>query len=66
MLGTAGVLESPEAGDFLLDGRYLFEVGGKNKKFNQIADHPDSYVLADDMEIGFGNKIPIWLLGFLY
>ena len=53
-------------GDFLVDGKYLFEVGGKNKGFDQIRDIPDSYIAADDIETGFGNKIPLWLFGFLY
>ena len=66
MLSTAGQLHAPEAGDFLLDRKYLFEVGGRNKGFSQIADKPDSYVVAADIETGFGNKIPMWLLGFLY
>ncbi len=43
-----------------------FEVGGKNKSFSQIADKPDSFVIADNIETGIGNKIPIWLLGFMY
>lgn len=66
MLSMAGELHAPEAGDFLLDRKILFEVGGRNKGFSQIADKPDSYVVADDIETGFGNKIPMWLLGFLY
>ncbi len=53
-------------GDFLVDGRYLFEIGGKNKSFKQIKDAKESFVVADDIEIGFGNKIPLWLFGFLY
>ena len=55
-----------KVGDFLVKERYLFEVGGKNKSFNQIKDVENSYVAADDIEIGFGNKIPLWLFGFLY
>jgi len=55
-----------EVGDFLVEERYVFEVGGKNKSFKQIKDIPNSYVVADDIEIGFGNKIPLWLFGFLY
>lgn len=54
------------AGDFRLDRRRVFEVGGRKKGFNQIKDLPDSYVAADDLEIGFGNKIPLWMFGFLY
>lgn len=53
-------------GDFMVDNRYLFEVGGKGKGFAQIRDIPDSFVAADDIEFGFGNKIPLWLFGFLY
>ena len=56
----------PSNGDFLIDDKYLFEVGGKNKKFSQIKDVPNSFVVADNIESGFGNKIPLWLFGFLY
>lgn len=66
MLSHVGTLFAAPQGDFLLDRTYLFEVGGKNKGFSQIADKPDSYVVADDIESGFGNKLPMWLLGFLY
>lgn len=50
----------------MIDGTYLFEVGGKNKGFSQIADLPDSYVVTDNIEIGFAGKIPLWLFGCLY
>ncbi|MCM1531211.1 MAG: AAA family ATPase [Bacteroides sp.] len=53
-------------GDFVVDGRYLFEVEGKGKGFAQIRNIPDSFVVADDIEFGLGNKIPLWLFGFLY
>ena len=53
-------------GDFLIDDRYIFEVGGKNKSFKQIKNIPDSYVISDDIEIGSNNKIPLWIFGFLY
>ena len=56
----------PAQGDFKVDGKFLFEVGGKGKTFKQIKDIPDSFVVNDDVEIGFGNKIPLWLFGFLY
>ena len=55
-----------EKGDFLVDGKWIFEVGGKGKKFRQIADLPDSFVASDGIEAGHGNKIPLWLFGFLY
>jgi len=52
-------------GDFMIDD-YTFEVGGKRKSFDQIKNIPNSFVVADDIEIGHKNKIPIWLFGFLY
>lgn len=54
-----------EAGDFVVDGRWRFEVGGARKGFRQIADIPDSFVLADNIEYAVGNKLPLWLIGFL-
>ena len=56
----------PPQGDFIVDGKWLFEVGGQGKGFGQIKDLPDSFVVNDDTEVGFGNKIPLWLFGFLY
>lgn len=56
----------PKQGDFLIDGQYLFEVGGRRKTFDQIADVPDSFLAVDDTEVGYGNRIPLWMFGFLY
>jgi len=53
-------------GDFLVNDTYTFEIGGKNKSFKQIKDIKNSFVASDDIEVGFGNKIPLWLFGFLY
>ena len=53
-------------GDFVVDGKWTFEVGGKTKNFRQIADLPSSYVVNDDTAVGMGNRIPLWLFGFLY
>ena len=65
-LGVGHDVTYPAQGDFLVDGKHLFEVGGSGKGFSQIKDLPDSYVAADDIEVGIGNKIPLWLFGFLY
>ena len=59
------VLASKE-GDFFVNNKYTFEIGGKNKSFKQIKDIPNSYVVADDIEVGYGNKIPLWLFGMMY
>ena len=55
-----------DRGDFTVDGRYRVEVGGRKKGFAQIKDIPESFVAADDLEAGFGNRIPLWLFGFLH
>lgn len=55
-----------EAGDFLVDELTTIEVGGKNKTRRQIKDIPEGYIAADNLEYGFGKKIPLWLFGFLY
>lgn len=57
---------SKAAGDFRIDGKYTVEVGGQTKTFAQIADIPNSFVLADDIDTPMGNKLPIWVIGFLY
>jgi predicted AAA+ superfamily ATPase len=59
-------LNISKQGDFLIDNKYLFEIGGKNKSFKQIKDIKNSFVVADDIKIGNGNKIPLWMFGFLY
>lgn len=56
---------SPQS-DFLVDGRYTFEIGGHAKGFRQIEGLPDAYIASDGIETGFGNKIPLWMFGFLY
>ena len=60
------LLSLPEKGDFLVDNRYLFEIGGKNKTKKQIAHVENAFVVNDGIEIGFQNSIPLWLFGFLY
>ncbi len=59
-------IEYSKIGDFILEDKYIVEIGGKNKSYKQIKDINNSFVVADDIEIGFGNKIPLWLFGFLY
>ena len=59
-------LAYPPAGDVLVDGKWLFEIGGRGKGFSQIKDMPDSYVVNDGVELGIGKKIPLWLFGLLY
>ncbi len=60
------LVELSDYGDFKIDDTYIFEIGGRKKTYKQIAGLPDSYIVADDIEFGNGNKIPLWLFGFLY
>lgn len=59
-------LEFPEKGDFLIDGRHVFEIGGKDKTTGQLKGVEEGYVAADGIEYGTPKKIPLWLFGFLY
>ncbi len=56
----------PKSGDFFVDGKYTFEIGGKNKTKKQIAHLKNSFLVLDDIEYGYKNRIPLWLFGFLY
>ncbi len=53
-------------GDFFIENKFTFEIGGKNKTKKQIKDLENAFVIQDDIEIGRGNVIPLWLFGFLY
>ena len=53
-------------GDFIVDKKYTFEIGGREKGTKQIDGLKDAFIAADDIEYGFENKIPLWLFGFLY
>jgi len=66
MLYKKHTLNYVDKGDFLVDEKFTVEIGGKNKNFNQIKDLPHSFVVVDDIEVGFGAKIPLYLFGFLY
>ena len=55
-----------EKGDFVVDDKLTFEIGGKNKSKSQIKGVDDSYLALDDIEYGFNKKIPLWLFGFMY
>lgn len=63
---SVGTVQVPPKGDFLVNGKYLFEVGGEGKTFDQIADIPNSYLAVDGIETGYGARIPLWMFGLLY
>ncbi len=59
-------INASESGDFLVEDRYTFEIGGRKKGFKQIKDLPDSFIAADGIEQCGERKIPLWLFGMLY
>lgn len=65
-LNTQGELTAPTFGDFCVNGKYVFEIGGKSKSKRQIKSVKNSYVFADDILSANNNQIPLWLLGFFW
>jgi len=65
-LSESNIVETSEIGDFKINDKFLFEIGGKSKGYKQIANQENSFLAVDEIEIGIGNKIPLWLFGFLY
>ena len=65
-LSSKHAITTSERGDFKVDDKYIFEIGGKSKTYEQIKNIENSFIVSDDLEIGYGNKIPLWLFGLLY
>lgn len=59
-------LSLPDTADFLVDNKYLFEIGGPSKSKKQLQQVSNAYVLRDQIETGHKNIVPLWLFGFLY
>jgi len=59
-------LKLPVKGDFMVNNKYTFEIGGKNKSNHQIKDLNNAWFVLDDIENGIFKRIPLWLFGFLY
>lgn len=57
---------SSRVADFMLDDMWTFEIGGVAKRKEQIRGIPHAYIVSDGIKEGMGNKIPLWLFGFLY
>jgi len=53
-----------DIGDFKV-GKYIFEIGGKNKTFSQIKDINESYLALDIDFTSNDKKIPLWLFSFI-
>jgi len=59
-------LAAAREGDFMVDGRWVFEVGGKSKKRRQIKNVEEAWLAVDDLENGIDRTIPLWLFGWGY
>jgi predicted AAA+ superfamily ATPase len=66
LVSSAHQVVSGEKADFLVDGNLTVEVGGKNKGHEQIMGKENACLALDDLPVGSGNRIPLWLFGFLY
>lgn len=66
MLSLKQCVTLAQQGDFIIDDTYIFEIGGRNKSFDQIKETKNSFLVCDAMERGIGRKIPLWMFGFLY
>ncbi len=52
--------------DFLVSDTYQIEIGGKNKTKRQIAELDNAFIVLDNIEVGYGNQLPLWLFGLTY
>ena len=50
---------------FIADGKYKFKICSSKKDIKNTSNNNIIYVY-NDIEIGEGNIIPLWLFGFLY
>lgn len=65
-VGSVHKTSYPKSGDFLVDGKFTFEIGGKSKEFKQVSHIENSWVVKDEIEYPVGKSLPLWLFGFLY
>jgi predicted AAA+ superfamily ATPase len=56
----------PKQGDFVVNGKYTFEVGGKGKGQKQLSGLENAWVVKDDIEFPMLKTIPLWMFGLLY
>jgi len=65
-LKAIGSVTSANKADFTVNDKYVFEVGGQSKGHEQIIGLENGYLALDNLEYGFGNRIPLWGFGMLY
>ena len=52
-----------DQGDFIVDEKYIFEIGGSGKTARQLQQQANAYIVADDIETGAPKQIPLWAFG---
>lgn len=55
-----------DQGDFSVDDQWIFEIGGANKSLKQLKGQAQSYAALDDLVVGDGRRVPLWMFGMLY
>lgn len=56
----------PKQGDFIVNNKYTFEIGGKEKDKKQLKGIMNSWLVKDDIETPVVGVIPLWMFGLLY
>jgi len=56
----------PKQGDFILNGKYTVEIGGKGKDRKQIRGIKNAWLVRDDIDAPAKNVLPLWMFGLLY
>jgi predicted AAA+ superfamily ATPase len=59
-------VHAPKKGDFLIDNKFTFEIGGRSKSGAQIKNTKNAWIVKDDLEFPVNKEIPLWMFGFLY
>jgi len=65
-VGAIMKIHMPKKGDFLVNNKYTFEVGGKEKSAKQLTGIKNAWVVNDDLEYPTGRHLPLWMFGCLY
>ena len=55
-----------DRGDFIVNEKYIFEIGGAQKTSRQLGEQAGAYVVSDDIETGTAKQIPLWVFGMGY
>lgn len=55
-----------DRGDFTVDNKYTFEVGGRKKPRKQIQGIKNAFIVSDEIDYRSQNKLPLWIFGLMY